>query len=114
MTELRSVYVEPLLLDALISLRDYLRQLYQERFDRLVLFGSYARGEATADSDVDVLIVLDDPVDASAALHQTSEFVAQLCLDHNLLISRLFMGKSRFESENSPLLRNVRAEGIAL
>lgn len=107
-------HLQPALLDVLLPLRDYLRLLYQERFVHLVLFGSYARGEATADSDVDVLVVLEDPLDASEALHQTSEFVAQLCLDHNLLISRLFMGRSRFESENSPLLRNIRAEGIAL
>jgi predicted nucleotidyltransferase len=107
-------HVQPALLNALLPLRDYLRQLYQERFDRLVLFGSQARGEADATSDVDVLIVLHDPVDASQELQHTSEFVAQLCLDHNLLIARLFMPKSRFESENSPFLRNIRTEGIAL
>ncbi len=106
--------IQPPLLEPLLALQDYLQQLYQERFDRLLLFGSYARGEASADSDVDVLIVLEDPVDPSETLRQTSHFVAQLCLDHNLLISPLFIGKSRFESENSPLLRNIRAEAVSL
>ena len=85
-------HLQPALLNILLPLRDYLRQLYQERFDRLVLFGSYARGEATANSDIDVLI----------------------CLKHNQLISRFFLPKSRFETENSPFLRNIRAEGISL
>jgi uncharacterized protein len=99
---------------ALAHLKQYIHEEYQERFDRLVLFGSQARGEATSESDVDVLIVLHDPVDASQELQRTSQAIAQLCLDYDLLISRLFMPTSRFEAENSPLLRNIRSEGIVL
>jgi uncharacterized protein len=95
-------------------LRTQLEQQYQERLDRVILFGSQARGEATEDSDIDVLIVLDGPVNASVEIQQTSEFVAQLCLEHNVLISRFFMARSRFETENTPLLRNIRREGILL
>jgi predicted nucleotidyltransferase len=102
------------ILDVLISLRDYLKQEYQDRLDRVILFGSQARGDATIASDIDVLIVLQDPVNASAELDRTSQLIAQLCLEHNLLISRLFMARSRFETENSPLLRNIRSDGIIL
>jgi uncharacterized protein len=93
-------------------LRTQLEQQYRERLDRVILFGSQARGEATEDSDIDVLIVLDDQVNVSVEIQQTSEFVAQLCLEHNVLISRFFMARSRFETENTPLLRNIRREGI--
>jgi uncharacterized protein len=102
------------ILALLKPLRAYLQQEYQDRFDRLILFGSWARADATPASDVDVLIVLHDSVNASAELHRTSQFVAQLCLDHNLLISRFFMPSSRFEVENSPLLRTIRRDGIVL
>lgn len=102
------------ILDILMPLRDYLKQEYQDRFERAILFGSHARGDATPTSDIDVLIVLQDPVNASEELERTSQFIAQLCLEHNLLISRLFMSRSRFETENSPLLRNIRADGIVL
>ncbi len=98
----------------LMPLRDYFQQEYQERFDRMILFGSQARGDATDASDVDVLIVLRDPVNASEELQRTSQFVAKFCLDHNLLIARLFMPRSRFDVENSPLLRKIRREGIVL
>ena len=107
-------HIQSGLLDVLLYLRDHLRQLYQEQFDHFILFGSYARGEATSDSDVDVLIVLDEPIDISKETERLSYFLSPLCLEHNLLISPLFMPKSRFESENSPLLRNIRSEGIAL
>ncbi len=100
--------------DVLTLLREYLQQEYQERLDRLILFGSHSRSEATVASDIDVLIVLQDPVNASEELNRTSQFIAGLCLDHNLLISRLFIPRSRFETENSPLLRNIRADGIVV
>jgi predicted nucleotidyltransferase len=95
-------------------LREYFRQEYQTRLDRLILFGSQARGEALPTSDIDILIVLQDPVNSITELRRTSRFIAQFCLDHNLLVSRLFLPRSRFESENSPLLRNIRQEGIVL
>jgi predicted nucleotidyltransferase len=98
----------------LTPLREYLQHEYQDRLERIILFGSQARGEATAASDIDVLIVLEDPVNASEELNRTSQFIAQLCLEHNLLISRLFIPRSRFETENSPLLRNIRQDGIVL
>jgi predicted nucleotidyltransferase len=102
------------ILASLASLKQYLQQEYRERFDRIVLFGSQARGEATPTSDIDVLIVLRDPMNTSEELNRTSQFIAELCLESNLLISRLFMSRSRFETENSPLLRNIRQEGIIL
>lgn len=108
------VQPSPEILDVLIPLQDYLKQEYQDRLECVILFGSRARGDANTASDIDVLIVLEDPVDASAELDRTSHFVAQLCLDHHRLISRLFMTRSRFETENSPLLRNIRSEGIVL
>lgn len=99
---------------ALQLLKQYLYEQYQERLSNVILFGSYARQEASADSDVDVLIVLRDPVDVSVEINKTGQFVSQLCLDYNLLISRFFLSKSRYETKNSPLLRNVRKEGIVV
>ncbi|MGD1907948.1 MAG: nucleotidyltransferase domain-containing protein [Leptolyngbyaceae cyanobacterium] len=105
----------PLPLESVLAtLKQHLLLQYRDRLNQVVLFGSYARQEATADSDVDILIVLDDPVDPSAEIRQTSEFIAELCLEHDLLISRFFLPKSRYETENSPLMRNIRQEGIAL
>ncbi len=95
-------------------LKQYLQTEYQERLAQVVLYGSQARQEATRDSDIDVLIVLNDPVDPGIELQRTSQAVAALCLENDLLISRLFIGRSRYETEQSPLLRNIRREGIVL
>lgn len=94
------------------ALKRYLQTQYNERLSEVVLFGSYARQQATPDSDVDVLVVLEGMVDSGTEIERTSEFIAQLCLEHDLVISRFFLPKSRYQTENSPLLRNIRKEGI--
>jgi predicted nucleotidyltransferase len=105
----------PLQLESVLAvLKQHLQQQYCDRLNQVVLFGFYARQEATADSDVDVLIVLGNPVDPSAEICQTSEFIARLCLEHDLLISRFFLPTSRYEAENSLLMRNIHQEGIVL
>ena len=98
----------------LTPLRAYFQQEYQTRLDRLILFGSQARGEASLTSDIDILILLQDPVNSSTEIRRTRHFIAQFCLEHNLLVSRFFLPRSRFETENSPLLRNIRQDGIVL
>jgi uncharacterized protein len=108
------VAIEPALPTVLSKLATQLRDQYQGRLDQIVLFGSHARGEASSDSDLDVLIVLKELVNATTELQNTSQLTAQLCLDHNVLISRIFMSRSRYETEQSPLLNNIRREGILL
>jgi predicted nucleotidyltransferase len=42
-----------------------LKTLYGEQLDKIVLFGSQARGDATPESDIDILIVLKNPFNYS-------------------------------------------------
>lgn len=48
------------------ALREYeqrLRSVFGQRLSELRLFGSFARGEANEDSDVDILVLVDDLTD---------------------------------------------------
>lgn len=98
----------------LASFRHYLEALYGERLVKIMLFGSQARGDARLDSDIDVLIVLKQPVNSSAEIEHTSEFTSSLCLEHNVVISRTFVSKEQFQHENGGFFRNIRREGIAV
>ena len=42
------------------KLKNELIQIYGERLDHIILYGSRARGDARDDSDIDILIVLKD------------------------------------------------------
>ncbi|MGB3494987.1 MAG: nucleotidyltransferase domain-containing protein [Elainellaceae cyanobacterium] len=105
---------QPAVQGILAALSTYLRQLYGKRLAQLILFGSYARGEATPESDIDVLVVLNGAVHPSEEIKCTSEFIAQLCLKEDVVISRIFTSQERYVAEESPFFLSVRREGVAL
>lgn len=100
------------LASVLQQLRAGLAAMYGERLERVLLYGSQARGDARADSDVDVLVVLTGDVNPMAEIRRTGELVADLSLEHNLVLTCLFMSADEFAEEDDPFLRNVRREAL--
>lgn len=98
----------------LAELRSHFEQIYGDRLVKMILFGSQARGEANFDSDIDVLVVLKGQVNPGEEIERTGNIVADLSLQYDEVISRLFMDEHQFIHRNSPLLRNIHKEGIVL
>lgn len=98
----------------LAELRSRFEEIYGDRLVKMVLFGSQARGDAHAGSDIDVLIVLKGQVNPGEEIKRTSLISADLSLHYDEVISCLFMDEHRFTRRNGPLLRNIRKEGIPL
>lgn len=102
-------------LDAFVA---RVRQHYGQRLVHILLYGSYARGEARQDSDVDVLVVLKDtPTDTfSEERRQLHAISYGLTFDQGvpLLLSALPMDAARYAAQDSPLAINVCREAIPL
>lgn len=86
--------------------------LYGRRLTGLMLYGSQARGDAEPGSDIDVLVILEGAVRPGEEIRRTINDVAGLSLENNVVFSCVFVSRDRFESELSPLLINVRREGV--
>lgn len=91
-----------------------LQTLYQGQLDKIVLFGSQARGDARPDSDIDVLIVLNHSFCYSQESDRISLLIARLCLEYNVLISCAFATCDQVQSQDTAFFRNIREEGIVL
>lgn len=100
--------------DALADLRRELRALYGDRLARTVLFGSYARGEARPDSDVDVLVVLRGPLDTYAEIKRLVPVAMGLWEHYGLDVQLTPFSAERYADDRHPLVMNVRREGRPL
>jgi len=93
-----------------------LRQRFAARLRDLRLFGSYARGEAREDSDVDVLVVL-DRVDREDDRHVT-DLAADLIWElHGVVISPLVVSApqlAEWKARERRLPLDIEREGLPL
>jgi len=90
-------------------------ELYGQRLTKVVLYGSYARGQANVEhSDIDLAVVLAGTVEPCEEINRMADIFTDLNLEHNVLIAVYPVSESNFEKVESPLLINVRKEGIAL
>jgi len=109
-----AIVTNPKLSNILAELKAQFEMLHGDWLLHVILYGSQARGEAELGSDIDVLIVLKPPVNPGEEILRTGQIVADLSLQHDEVISCLFMDEDRYQNRNGSLLRNIRREGIVL
>jgi uncharacterized protein len=102
------------LYEILAEFRHGLERIYGPRLAELVLFGSRARDDSVTDSDIDVMVVLHGQVNPLQEARRISRFRGDLCLRHDAVISCVYLSLDEAQAGDSPLLQNIRAEGVAV
>ena len=91
-----------------------LEAIYGDRLQGLILFGSWARGDATDGSDIDILVVLDDVQDPVSELDEYSKEIHQIDLEYDVVISTVPVDAAQFGALRIPLFICARQEGIPI
>ncbi len=86
--------------------------LYGPRLQNMILYGSWARGEATEESDVDLVVVLEGAVKPVLEIGRMIEIITDINLKYNVLLSVYPTSDSDYADLKSPLMMNVRREGV--
>lgn len=97
---------------AVAETRARLRTIYGNRLVQVILFGSYARGDHGPGSDIDLLILLDRIEDPNAERDRYLPVVYDISLKYDVALSIIPLASNVYLSEQTPLILNVRREGI--
>ena len=87
---------------------------YAQRFKQMILFGSYARGDQSKDSDIDILLLINKSIGLSAERDIYLPITSRLSLKYDKVISIIPMKVEDFNRKKTPLILNVHKEGIGL
>ena len=97
------------------ELKKGLSKIYGDQLKAVYLFGSFARGEGhLPDSDIDVMVVLSGEFSYWETDKRSSEFIAALCLQNDVLISWRFVSEANYAQSGMPLMINIRKEGVKI
>ena len=89
-----------------------IQRLYGEKLKNIILYGSWARNEATTDSDIDLLVVLEGDVKPGEEIDRMIDIITDINLEHRVLISVYPVSARDYFTLKSPLLMNARREGV--
>jgi len=95
----------------LAEVKTGLEKLYGDQLVAVVLYGSYARGEAGVNSDVDIVMVLKGYERDFIEIDRTGELVARLSLDYDIIVALIPLRQRDWQKKQSPFLQNLRREG---
>ena len=91
-----------------------LLEILEGDLDSVLLYGSQARGEACAGSDIDVLCIMKTPFEYGDLISRTSLATAEISLKYDVVISRVFVTRDAYASQDTPFLMNVHKEHVTV
>ena len=94
-----------------------IKAIYGEHLNRIILYGSYARGDHREDSDIDIMILLDiSDMDIKKYRHSLSDMTYDFNIDHDIDIKPIAKSEEQFLHWLSayPFYQNIDREGVIL
>lgn len=96
---------------------DEVFRLLEDKVYKIILYGSYARGDFTSESDVDVIILLNcSKEEVRSYRKQISKLSSRIGLENDVEVSILLRDRDSYERglQILPFYRNISREGIVL
>ena len=93
--------------------RATLAEIYGPRLERVVLYGSRARGDAHEESDYDVAVFVRDMPDRIAELYRLADLATDILYAGGPFIHAMAYPAGSY-NERTPLMHEIRADGIDL
>ena len=102
------VAVDPILK----RVRAALDEAYGARLERVVLYGSRARGDARPDSDYDIAVFLRDTPDLAVELNRLADLGTDILYDTGEFVHAMPYPAGSYNDPRTPLMHEIRREGL--
>jgi predicted nucleotidyltransferase len=94
--------------------RAALDEMYGDRAERVILFGSRARGDTHEDSDYDVAVFLRDMADRAAEMNRLADLSTKIIVEEDGPFIHAMPFRAGSYTEPTPLMHEIRTGGIDL
>ncbi|MCD6166797.1 nucleotidyltransferase domain-containing protein [bacterium] len=94
------------------QVKNHLIKKYGEKIREVILYGSHVRGEATKDSDMNILVLIDNSLEPFEVRRSLGDLLFDILLEEGEFISVMVLSEDFFKNYNYPFMLNVKREGI--
>jgi predicted nucleotidyltransferase len=102
------------IIEILKEFKTNIKKLYGDKLSKIILYGSYARGEQTEDSDVDLAIILKGDIRPFKEIDKMTAIAGEIDLKYNILLSLHPVSEKDYEYSKTPLLLNIHDEEVII
>jgi predicted nucleotidyltransferase len=91
--------------------------IFKDKLDRIILFGSYSRGDFDEDSDIDIMVLVNEEAEKLKKYDEAiSELISDYCIKYGVLYSIVIKSKNQFDYYSGvlPFYKNIVSEGFVL
>lgn len=91
------------------------REIFNDKFQNVILYGSYARGDFDNESDIDIMIMVDASRDELKKHRKTfSKFFSEINIEYGVFLTSKLQSSSYFKEWQNvmPFYQNIIKEGI--
>jgi len=96
------------------QVKNHLIKRYGEKIREVILYGSHVRGKATKDSDMDILVLIDNSLEPFEVRRSLSDLLFDILLEEGEFISVIVLPEDFFKNYNCPFMLNMKKEGIRM
>ena len=94
--------------------KEKLQGIYEERLNEIILYGSYARGDATEESDIDLIFLLEDMNSPVSESEKFSGEIHQLDFLYDMVVPIIPIEVDQYRTRRLPIIHNRKREGIPI
>lgn len=98
----------------LVEVKKRLKEIYGDNLKDVILYGSYARGDFSQGSDIDLIILLGKMEQRMTERKKYFDAIWELELKYDMVISILPFKEEEYKTRRLPIILNAKREGISI